>query len=58
MSIHHHNEISGHMAWTHLEMGLDDHEVISNSTGYSGLHGVREKLEEWAIVVSQLDINL
>ena len=46
------------MAWTHLEMGLDGHEVIGNSIGHGSLHYVRGKLEEWAIVVSQLDINL
>ena len=53
MPTHHCNEISRNVAWMHLEMGLDGHEVVSDSIGYGGLHDVRQKLEEWEIVVSR-----
>ena len=53
MPTHCHNEITRNVAWTHLEMGLDGHEVVGDSVGHGSLHDVREKLEEWEIVVSQ-----
>ena len=34
-------------------MGLDGHKVISDSIGDGSLHDVRDKLEEWTIVVGQ-----
>ena len=40
------------MAWLHLEMGLDGHEVIGNSAGDGGLHGGIGKLDQRAILVS------
>ena len=41
------------MAWLHLEMGLDSHEIISDSAGDGGLHGGRGKLEDWMVLVGQ-----
>jgi len=52
------NEVPGHGARVHLEMGLDGHEVVSDSIGDGGLHGGRGKLGEWMILVSQPCQNL
>ena len=52
MPAHHSNKVPGNMAWLHLEMGLNSHEVIGDSTGNGGLHDEREKLKEWAMLVS------
>ena len=46
------DEVPGHRARSHLEMGLDGHEVVCDSAGDGGLHGGRGKLEEWTILVS------
>ena len=40
------DKVPRHMARSHLEMCLDGHEVISDSTGDGGLHGGRGKLRE------------
>ena len=48
MPAHHSDEVPGNVTWSHLEMGLDGHQVICDSAGNSGLHDGREKLEEWA----------
>jgi len=46
------DKVPRHRARSHLEMGLDGHEVIGNSVGDGSLHGGREKLGEWTILVS------
>src|SRR5882724_5654233 len=45
------DEVPGHVTWSHLEMGLDGHEVIGNGTGDVSLHSGRKKLEEWKKLV-------
>jgi len=37
------DEVPMHVARSHLEVGLDSHEIVSDSTGYGGLHGGRRK---------------
>jgi len=53
MPAHCSDEDPGNMAWLHLEVGLDGHKIVSNSTGDGSLHDGREKLEEWAMLVGQ-----
>ena len=53
MPTHHCNEIARNMVGMCQEMGLDGHKVISDSIGDGSLHDVRDKLEEWTIVVGQ-----
>ena len=45
------DKIPRHVARSCLEMGLDGHEVIGDSTGDGGLHDGREKLGEWTMLV-------
>ena len=53
MPAHHSDKVPGNMAWLHLEMGLDGHKIIGDSAGDASLHDGREKLEKWAMLVSQ-----
>jgi len=56
---HHHNEISGHMAWTHLDRWAWMKPLGPSATALdtAACNGVREKLEEWAIGQSQLELS-
>jgi len=47
MPAHHSNEVPRNVTWLHLEMGLDGHQVVSDSAGNGSLHDGRDKLEEW-----------
>jgi len=47
------DEVPRHRARSHLEMGLDGHELIGNGIGDGGLHGGRGKLGEWTILVGR-----
>ena len=53
MPTHSCNEIARDMTRVLLKMVLDGQEIVGNSIGNGGLHGVRVKLEEWEIMVGQ-----
>ena len=51
------HEVPRNMAWSSLEMGLDGHEVISNSIRGGSLHSGREMLGGWTNWLAGLDNN-
>src|SRR5882724_13539402 len=53
MPAHSSDEVPGSVLGASCEVGLDGHQVISDGIGNGSLHGVRAKLEEWEIMVSQ-----
>jgi len=46
MPTHGSDEVSRHMARSHLEMGLDSQEVVGDVSWDVSWHGMRKKLEE------------
>src|SRR5882724_4522405 len=53
MPTHHHDKIARGVTWLLLQVGLDGQEVVGDSVGDGGLHGLRVKLDEWEIMVGQ-----
>ena len=53
MPTHCRDEIARGVTWSLLQVGLDGQEVIGDSIGDSGLHGMRVKLDEWEIMVGR-----
>jgi len=53
MPTHSSEEVPGNVTWSHLEMGLNGHEVIGDIMRDIGRHGGRWKLEEQNFLVSQ-----
>ena len=53
MPTHRCDEIARGVTWSLLQVGLDGQEVIGDSVGDSGLHGMRVKLDEWEIMVNR-----
>jgi len=51
MPAHSSDEVPRSVLGASREVGLDVHQVIGDSIGNGGLHGVRAKLEEWEIMV-------
>jgi len=47
------DEIAGGVSGSCFQVGLNSQEVICDSVGDGGLHGMRRKLEEWKIMVGQ-----
>src|SRR5882724_7416225 len=47
------DEIAGGVSGSRLQVGLNSQEVVCDSVGDGGLHGMRRKLEEWKIMVGQ-----
>ena len=53
MPTHHRDEIARGVTWSLLQVGLNGQEVIGDSVGDGGLHGMRVKLDEWEIMVGR-----
>ena len=53
MPTHHHDKIARGVTWLLLQVGLDGQEVIGDSIGDSGLHGMRVKLDKREIMVGR-----
>src|SRR5882724_13034147 len=47
------DEIAGGVSGSRLQVGLNSQEVVRDSVGDGGLHGMRRKLEKWKIMVGQ-----
>jgi len=53
MPTHHCNQIARNLAGMCREMGLDGQKLLATALEMVALHDVRDKLEEWTIVVGQ-----